>query len=103
MTSLSIVVVVMAGAGWLAWRRWTSWRAPIRPQPSAESSPQTRALEALAHGNSGLAAGQGADATAAFAQARTLEPKRPSVAARLADAARRQSAVPTTALASIPS
>jgi hypothetical protein len=92
MVSLIIVVVVMACAGWMAWSRWTSWRTPISPQPSAERSPQTRAFEAFAHGNSCLVAGQWADATAAFEQARTLDPKRPYVAERLAEVAQRQRA-----------
>jgi hypothetical protein len=92
MVSLIIVVVVMACAGWMAWSRWTSWRTPISPQLSAERSPQTRAFEAFAHGNSCLVAGQWADATAAFEQARTLDPKRPYVAERLAEVARRQHA-----------
>jgi hypothetical protein len=92
MTSFIIVVVVLACAGWMAWGRWTYWRTPIRPQPAAERSPQTRAFEAFAHGNSCLAAGQLADATAAFEQARALDPKRPYVAERLAEVARRQRA-----------
>jgi hypothetical protein len=96
MTSIIIVVVVMACAGWMAWSRWTYWRTPIRPQPAAERSPQTRAFEAFAHGNSCLAAGQLADATAAFEQARTLDPKRPYVAERLAEVVRRQHAASAT-------
>ena len=92
MTSLIIIVVVMACAGWLAWRRWTYWRTPLSPQPSAERSPQSRAFEAFTHGNTCLAAGQWADATAAFEQARTLDPKRPYVAERLAEVDRRQHA-----------
>ncbi len=92
MTSLIIVVVVLACAGWMAWSRWTYWRTPITPQPSAERSPQTRAFEAFTHGNTCLAAGLFADATAAFEQARTLDPKRPHVAERLAEVARRQAA-----------
>jgi cytochrome c-type biogenesis protein CcmH/NrfG len=92
MTSLIIVVVVMACASWMAWNRWTYGRTPISPQPSAERSPQTRAFEAFAHGNTCLAAGQWVDATAAFEQARTLDPKRPYVAERLAEVARRQHA-----------
>jgi hypothetical protein len=92
MISIIFIVVVIAGAGWFVWRRWNSWRTPITPQPSAEQSPQTRAFEAFAHGNSCLAAGQLADATAAFEQARTLDPKRPYVAERLAEVARRQHA-----------
>jgi hypothetical protein len=90
MTSLIIVVVVMACAGWMAWNRWTYWRTPIRPLPSAERSPQTRAFEAFAHGNTCLAEGRFADATAAFQRAGTLDPKRPYVAERLAEVARRQ-------------
>jgi hypothetical protein len=92
MMSFIFIVVVIAGAGWLAWRRWTYWRTPIRPQPSAGISPQTRAFDAFAHGNSYLMAGQWADATAAFEQARTLDPKRPYVAERLAEVDRRQHA-----------
>ncbi len=68
------------------------WRTPIRPQLSAERSPQTRAFEAFAHGNTCLAEGRFADATAAFEQARTLDPKRPYVAERLAEVDRRHHA-----------
>jgi len=96
MISIIFIVVVIAGAGWLAWRRWNSWRTPITPQPSAERSPQTRAFEAFTHGNTCLAAGQFADATAAFEQARTLDPKRPYVAERLTEVARRQYAASVT-------
>jgi hypothetical protein len=92
MISIIFIVIAIAGAGWLAWNRWTYWRTPIGPEPSAERSPQTRAFEAFAHGNSCLVAGQWADATAAFEQARTLDPKRPYVAERLAEVARRQHA-----------
>ena len=95
MTSLIIVVVVLACAGWMAWGRWTYWRTPSRPQPSAESSPQTRAFEAFTHGNSCLEAGQWADATAAFERARALDPKRAYVTERLAEVARRQHAAST--------
>jgi hypothetical protein len=92
MASLIIVVVVMACASWMAWNRWTYGRMPIRSLPSAEKSPQTRAFNAFAHGNSCLAAGQWADATAAFEQARALDPKRPYVAERLAEVDRRHHA-----------
>jgi Tetratricopeptide repeat len=98
MISIIFIVVVIAGASWMAWNRWTDWRTPIRPQLSAERSPQTRAFEAFAHGNSCLAAGQWADATAAFERARALDPKRPYVAERLAEVARRQRAVSAPAL-----
>ena len=92
MISLIFIVVVIAGAGWFVWSRWTDWRTPIRLQPSAERSPQTRAFEAFAHGNTCLAEGRFADATAAFEQARALDPKRPYVAERLAEVDRRHHA-----------
>jgi hypothetical protein len=97
MISIIIVVVVMVCAGWMAWSRWHYWRTPIRPLPSAEISPETLAFEAFTHGNTCLAAGQWADATAAFEQARALDPKRPYVAERLAEVDRRQHAVPAMA------
>ena len=92
MISIIFVVAMIAGAGWFVWRRWSDCRTPTGPLPSAERSPQTRAFEAFAHGNSCLVAGQWADATAAFEQARTLDPKRPYVAERLAEVDRRQHA-----------
>ena len=92
MISLIFIVVVIAGAGYLAWRRWTYWRTPISPQSSAERSLQTRAFEAFSDGNHCLMAGQWADAIAAFEQARTLDPKRPYVTERLAEVARQQHA-----------
>jgi hypothetical protein len=92
MISIIFIVAIIAGVGWMAWSRWNYWRTPIRPLPSAENSPQTRAFEAFAHGNTCLAAGQWADATAAFEQARTLDPKRPYVAERLVEVVRRQHA-----------
>jgi cytochrome c-type biogenesis protein CcmH/NrfG len=92
-----VIVIVIAGASWFAWRRWRDWRTPLATLPSAEMSQKTRAFEAFVHGNGYLAAGQFTDATAAFEQARTLDPKRPYVAERLAEVARRQHAASTLA------
>jgi cytochrome c-type biogenesis protein CcmH/NrfG len=50
------------------------------------------AFAAFTHGNTCLAAGQFAEATTAFRRARELDPKRPHVAERLAEVARRQHA-----------
>jgi hypothetical protein len=97
MISIIFVVAIIVGAGWFVWRRWHDWRTPTGPRPSAERSPQTRAFEAFTHGNSCLAAGQFADATAAFERARVLDPKRPYVAERLAEVERRQHAASTPA------
>jgi hypothetical protein len=92
MISIILIVAIIAGIGWMAWRRWGHGRLPTEPLPSAEQSPQTRAFEAFVHGNTCLAAGQWANATAAFEQARTLDPKQPYVAERLAEVARQQHA-----------
>ena len=92
MISIIFIVIVIAGAGWLAWRRWTSWHLPTAPLLSEATAPKTLAFEAFLHGNTCLAAGQWADATVAFEQARTLDPKRPYVAERLAEVARRHHA-----------
>jgi cytochrome c-type biogenesis protein CcmH/NrfG len=97
MISLLIVVVVLACASWMAWSRWQYWRTPITPQPSEDRSPQTLAYKAFLRGNTCLAAGQFADATAAFEQARTLDPKRPHVVERLAEVTRRQHAAGASA------
>ena len=92
MISIIIVVVVMACAGWVAWSRWHDWRTPTALLQAEEVSPQTRAFEAFTRGNTCLAAGEWADATTAFEQARALDPKRPYVAERLAEVVRRQHA-----------
>ena len=92
MISIIFMVAIMAGIGWMAWRRWGPGRLPTEPLLSEATSPKTRAFEAFLQGNSCLAAGQFADATVAFEQARTLDPKRPYVAERLAEVARRQHA-----------
>jgi len=96
MISIIIVVGIVASAGWLVWRRWSDWRTPTGPQPFTEMSSQTLALEAFTHGNTCLAAGQFAAATAAFERARALDPKRLHVADRLAEVARRQHAAGAT-------
>jgi hypothetical protein len=92
MISTIFIMAMLAGLSWMAWRRWGPGRPPIALLPSEDHSPKTRAFEAFMHGNTCLAAGQFADATTAFEQARTLDPKRPYVAERLAEVARRQHA-----------
>lgn len=90
MISTILIMAMLAGLGWMAWRRWGAGRSPIALLPAEDHSPKARAFEAFLHGNTCLAAGQFADATAAFEQARSLDPKRPYVAERLAEVARRQ-------------
>lgn len=98
MTSfLLLIVVVLACTSWMAWRRWGPGRPRTVSAPAEDQSPQTLAYKAFLRGNTCLAAGHFADATTAFEQARTLDPKRPYVAERLAEVARRQHAASTWA------
>jgi Flp pilus assembly protein TadD len=85
-----IVVIAVIGVGWMVWRRRGRWRTPAASGTPAGSTPESLAFEAFTHGNTCLAAGKFAEATAAFQRARELDPKRPHVSARLAEVARRQ-------------
>ncbi|HEX2279628.1 MAG TPA: tetratricopeptide repeat protein [Candidatus Tectomicrobia bacterium] len=99
MITMFVVVVVMACAGWMAWRRWGGRRAPTEQRSPAGMSSEALAFEAFTHGNTCLAAGKFADAIAAFQRARELDPKRLHVADRLAEAERRQAAASPPAAA----
>jgi hypothetical protein len=104
MVSVIVVVAIAVGAGlWIVWRRRGRWRTLSQPSLSEAIRPETLAFEAFTHGNTCLAAGKFAEATAAFQQARELDPKRPHVADRLAEVARRQHAAHATPPASTPS
>lgn len=92
MISIIMAVAIVAVAGWFVWKRWSSGRTPAGPGAPAQVSPETQAFEAFTHGNTCLAAGQFAEAKAAFERARALDPKRLHVADRLAEVARRQHA-----------
>ena len=94
-----IVVLALIGVGWMLWRRRGRWHTPAASGLPAGMTPEDLAFEAFRHGNTCLAAGQLADATAAFERARELDPKRPHVAERLAEVARRQHAASTQAAA----
>jgi hypothetical protein len=87
-----IVVIAVIGAGWMVWRRRGRGQTPAVSGTAAGMTPESLAFEAFTHGNTCLAAGQFAEATAAFERARALDPKRPHVAERLAEVARRQQA-----------
>ncbi len=96
MVSVVVMVVIVMFAGWIVWRRRDRWRTPTAPLPPGGVPRETLAFEAFAHGNSCLAEGKFADAIAAFHRACELDPKRPHVADRLAEVARRQHAVTAT-------
>jgi hypothetical protein len=92
-----IVVIAVIGVGWMVWRRRGRRQTPAVSGAAAGMTPERLAFEAFSHGNTCLAAGQFADATAAFQRARALDPKRPHVAERLAEVERRQGAASVTA------
>lgn len=102
MLSVIVIVAIVGGIGWVVWR----WRGRGRPVPASATpaaiAPERLAFEAFTQGNQCLADGKLAEATAAFQRSRELDPKRPHVAERLAEVARRQHAAreapPTSAL-----
>jgi hypothetical protein len=90
MVSLVMLVFLVLCAGRIAWelRRGHVSTTPVSPAAPCEML----ALQAFTYGNSCLAAGQFADAIAAFHRAREINPKHPHVAGRLAEVERRQHA-----------
>ena len=103
MVSLIIIVAIAGGIGWIVWRRRGRSSAAAVSGTADGMTPERLAFDAFSHGNTCLAAGQFAEATAAFHRALELDPKRPHVAERLAEVARRQHAaseVPSTGTAS---
>jgi hypothetical protein len=92
MVSVIVVVAIAGGIGWMVWRRRGRWRPPTASGTPEGIGPERLAFEAFTHGNTCLAEGKFAEATAAFHRSRELDPKRPHVAERLAEVARRQHA-----------
>jgi hypothetical protein len=100
MVSVIVVIVIVGGIGWMVWRRRGRWRPTTAPATPEAIAPERLAFEAFTQGNLCLAEGKFAEATAAFHRSRELDPKRPHVAERLAEVARRQAAaspLPTSA------
>jgi len=92
MVSVIVVIAIVVGAGWIVWRRRGRWQTPPASGSPEGIAPETLAFKAFTYGNTCLAEGKFADATAAFQRARELDPKRPHVADRLAEVERRQQA-----------
>jgi hypothetical protein len=90
---IMVTIVVAALIGW-GWRG--RWRTRTALFPPGEIPRETLALEAFMQGNAYLAEEKFREATAAFHQARELDPKRAHVADRLAEVARRQHTLPVT-------
>jgi hypothetical protein len=91
MKSLVVIMVIVVCAGWVVWRRYRDRTSTGGVSPEAIPR-ENFALKAFAHGNTCLAEGKFAEATAAFHQARELEPTHPHVAGRLAEVERQQAA-----------
>jgi predicted Zn-dependent protease len=93
MVSVIVVLAIVGGVGWMVWRRRARWRQATASGTPEGLAPERQAFEAFTHGNTCLAEGKFVEATAAFQRSRELDPKRPHVAERLAEVARRQGAV----------
>ncbi len=92
MGSTVILLVIIACAGWIIWRRRRGQANPI-----SATSPgvhrKNSAHKAFVHGNTCLVEGKFDEARLAFQQAHELEPRHPHVAGRLAEVERQQQAV----------
>lgn len=92
MVSMVILMVIGLGIGGILWMRRRRWQAYAPTNAPGVIPRDTLALHAFARGNTCLAAGQFAEAIAAFQQAQELKPEHPHVAGRLAEVERRQQA-----------
>jgi hypothetical protein len=92
MVSVIVIVAIVGGVVWMVYRRRGRGHPAIASGPSEGMALERQAFEAFTHGNTCLADGKFAEATAAFQRSRELDPKRPHVAERLAEVARRQHA-----------
>jgi len=90
MVSVIVILAIVGGAWWMVWKRRARWRPANASGKPEGLAPEGLAFEAFTHGNTCLAEGKYAEATAAFQRSRELDPKRPHVAERLAEVARRQ-------------
>jgi hypothetical protein len=100
MGSVVVIMVIVVCAGGLVWWRWHRGHASTAAVLPESMPRENVALKALAHDNTCLAEGKFAKATAAFHQARELEPMHSHIAGRLAEVERRQQAASATAPAS---
>jgi hypothetical protein len=102
MGSIVVVAVIVLCVGWIVWlrrRRWQAYAAPVTP---GEVPREILALKAFIRGNSYLSEGKFAEASAAFHEARELDPKRAHVADRLAEVQRQQQAARAAVPANAP-
>lgn len=95
MEGMLIVIVIAVCAGGMVWMRRRRRLIYTAPVASATVPRETQALRAFTQGNTYLAEGKLREAIAAFHQAREIDPKRPYVADRIAEAERQQAAKST--------
>jgi hypothetical protein len=65
MSTVSLVLAIMLGAGWIVWQRRGYGRPPAASGTPAGMTPERLAFEAFTHGNTWLAAGRWVAAMAA--------------------------------------
>lgn len=92
-----VMLVIVGGAGWIAWRHRRHGQAHAVRVPSQGRPHGNVAHKAFVHGNTCLMEGKFDEARAAFHQVHALEPKHPHVAGRLAEVERQQQAANTVA------
>lgn len=89
-------IILIAAAAVTIWAYRDRWRTRAVTLSPEVTSAATLSFESFTRGNSCLAEGKFAEATAAFQRALELDPKRPHVADRLAEVERRQQAASAT-------
>ena len=94
--SIVIIILVILGAGWFAWRSRRYKQASALRASSQGRPKENVAHNAFVHGNTCLMEGKFDEARAAFHQARELEPKHPHIAGRLAEVERQEQAANAT-------
>lgn len=87
--NIVVILAIVAGAAWFFMRR--SQRQADDDRLRSPKKPYENVVhKTFVHGNTCLIEGKFDDARAAFEQVRTLEPKHPHIAGRLAEVERRQ-------------
>ena len=66
MVSVIVIVAIVGGVGWMVWGRRGRWRPATVSGTPEGLAPERLAFEAFTHGNTCLAEGKFAEATAAF-------------------------------------
>ena len=85
-----VIMIIVVGIGSIVWWRRRRGYASTAAALPEDKPRENVAHKAFAHGNTCLAQGKFAEATAAFHQVLELEPKHPHVAGRLAEVERQQ-------------